>query len=102
MVDTATCEWQVVQQGDGAKLPRRRRLAAARGAGTRLLFFGGWDGTHTCADLLEIDTSGWLRLDASQPPTAAGGLDARSKRPSGGAGGGGANSGAGGALALAG
>ena len=67
MVDTATCEWQVVQQGDGAKLPRRRRLAAARGAGTRLLFFGGWDGSHTCADLLEIDTSPWLRLDAPAP-----------------------------------
>lgn len=62
MIDTSTCQWQVVQNGDAAKLPRRRRLGAARGAGTRLLIFGGWDGTHTCADLLEIDTSGWLRM----------------------------------------
>jgi hypothetical protein len=56
----------VVQHGDSAKLPRRRRLGAARGAGTRLLLFGGWDGTHTCADLIEVDTSGWLKMDASQ------------------------------------
>ena len=80
MLDTSTCQWQPVQNGDAAKLPRRRRLGAARGAGTRMLVFGGWDGTHTCADMLEIDTSGWLLGGggaAAQPaagtqPSAAG------------------------------
>ena len=57
---------QKIIHGDDAKLPRRRRLGACRGAGTRMILFGGWDGSHTCADLIEIDTSPWLRLDRAQ------------------------------------
>ena len=102
MIDSSSCTWQVVQNGDAAKLPRRRRLGAARGAGTRLLLFGGWDGSHTCADLLEIDTSAWLRMEDSQPKskTAPGGgaaIEVRARRPAAtgvtGGGGGGAAAG---------
>jgi len=64
MVDTVSAACQVVVEGAAAKLPRRRRHSAARGSGTRLLLFGGWDGGRTTGDLHELDTSGWLRLDA--------------------------------------
>ena len=47
MIDTATNVWQVVMDGETGGLPKRRRHAVARGSGTRLLFFGGWDGTQT-------------------------------------------------------
>ena len=83
MLDTSTCQWKVVQHGDAAKLPRRRRLGACRGAGARMLLFGGWDGTHTCAELLEIDASGWLRMEAGQggqpPPSTS--VEVRARRP---------------------
>ena len=75
-LDTSSCTWQVALHGDSAKVPRRRRLAAARGSGTRLLLFGGWDGSHTTAELLEVDTSPWLRLDV--PGQAA--HDVKAKR----------------------
>lgn len=72
---------QVVQHGDSTKLPRRRRLGAARGSGTRLLLFGGWDGSHTTNDMLEVDTSEWLRL---QGPASGGlGPEVKAKRPAG-------------------
>ena len=77
MLETSTSHWQVVEAGggggggSGAALPRRRRLGAARGSGTRLLLFGGWDGTHTCADLLEVDTSRWLRIDGTKAPASS-------------------------------
>lgn len=74
-----SCARQVAQNGDDAKLPRRRRLGAARGRGTRLLFFGGWDGSHTCADLLEIDSSPWL----GEPLSSSSAAEIRGKRPSG-------------------
>jgi N-acetylneuraminic acid mutarotase len=83
MIDTSTCGWRVVQSGDAAKLPRRRRLGAARGSGTRVLFFGGWDGSHTCADLLEMDTSPWLQLERQAARTAS--SDVKAKRAGAGA-----------------
>ncbi|KOO29923.1 kelch repeat [Chrysochromulina tobinii] len=79
VMDTASCTWRVALHGDSAKLPRKRRLAAARGAGTRLLLFGGWEGTHTSSELLEIDTSEWLRLEG-----AGGAHDVKAKRLPGG------------------
>ena len=74
MVDTASNVWQVVMDGNEGGLPKRRRHAAARGSGTRLLFFGGWDGTQTTADLYEVDTSSWLRMEAvpKEAPAAGG------------------------------
>lgn len=48
-------------------LPRRRRLGLVRGSGTRLVLFGGWDGTATVDDMLELDTTPWLRLDGAAP-----------------------------------
>ena len=100
MIDTSPCAWQVLQTGDDAKRPSRRRLGAARGSGPRLHFFGGWDGSHTCADLLEIDTSRWLRLEA--PASRQPSPEVKAKRAGGERGGGGAGERgrAGGALSL--
>jgi len=67
MVDTATNVWQVVMDGETGGLPKRRRHAVSRGSGTRLLFFGGWDGTQTTASLFELDATSWLRMDAVAP-----------------------------------
>ena len=60
MLDTATSTWQLVAEGGEGGVPRRRRHAVARGSGTRLLYFGGWDGRRafreislTCTRLTE-------------------------------------------------
>ena len=71
MVDTATNVWQVVMDGETGGLPKRRRHAVSRGSGTRLLFFGGWDGAQTTASLFELDATSWLRMDAVAPPASA-------------------------------
>ena len=63
MLDTTSSAWKVVQEGAAAKLPCRRRHSASRGSGTRILVFGGWDGARTCGELLELETSDWIRSD---------------------------------------
>jgi len=63
MLDSTTTEWQIAINGDRSGLPRRRRLDIVRGSGTRLLLFGGWDGSRTTDDMMELDTSEWLALD---------------------------------------
>jgi N-acetylneuraminic acid mutarotase len=93
-LDTSTCAWRVAARGDAERLPRRRRLGVARASGTRILFFGGWDGSHTVADLLEIDTSPWLRMDApAQPAPNSRPVEAKAMAAGGGGTGGGATGG---------
>lgn len=74
--------------GEELKTPRRRRHSVARGSGTRLLFFGGWSGTRTTDEMLELDTSPLIRSDAqparskkgkkAPPPRSDGRSDGRS------------------------
>ena len=65
-IDTASCECSRVYGDDGGlRLPPRQRHSVARGAGTRLLFFGGWDGVRTTAGLHELDTSPLICGDAA-------------------------------------
>ena len=61
MLDTTSSAWKVVQEGAAAKR-RRCRHSASRGSGTRISF-GGWDGARTCGELLELETSDWIRSD---------------------------------------
>ena len=65
-IDTASCECSRIYGDDGGlRLPPRQRHSVARGAGTRLLFFGGWDGVRTTAGLHELDTSPLICGDAA-------------------------------------
>ena len=79
MLDTTTNVWQAVLDGESAAMPKRRRHAVSRGSGTRLLYFGGWDGGQTTSTLFELDTSSWLKMEAvapastPAPPAANGG-----------------------------